>query len=47
MLKIVIMVDESAGHAIGVKEDIAMTLEQYGDVQVVSIEEIPMEQLKL
>jgi len=39
MLKIVIEVKRPPGQAIGIKEQIAMDLEKYGDVRVVSVEE--------
>ena len=47
MLKITILVDKPAGQAIGIKEAVAMDLEKYGDVQVISVEEIEPEQMKL
>ena len=37
MIRIVIEVDAPAGQAIGIKEDIAMYLEQFGDARVVEI----------
>ena len=40
MLKIVMDVDRPVGQAIGIKEALAMDLERYGDVRVVSVEEI-------
>lgn len=40
MLKITVLVNRPAGQAIGIKEQIAVDLEKYGDVRVVSIEEI-------
>lgn len=40
MLRITLLVDRPAGQAIGIKEAIAMDLEKYGDVQVISVEEI-------
>jgi len=39
MLIITVQVDAPPGQAIGVKEQIAMDLERYGDIRVVSIEE--------
>lgn len=48
MLILTVHVDAPAGHAIGVKEAIAMDLEEkYGDVRVVSIEEKLPQQMKL
>ena len=44
-LTIVAQVNAPPGHAIGVKEDIAMRLEPLGDVRVVSITEDTPEQL--
>lgn len=40
MLKITILVNRPAGQAIGIKEQIAVDLEKWGDVRVVSVEEI-------
>ena len=40
MLKITVLVNRPAGQAIGIKEQIAVDLEKYGDVRVVSIEEV-------
>lgn len=40
MLRIVMNVDRPVGQAIGIKEALAMDLERYGDVRVVSVEEI-------
>lgn len=40
MLRIVIEVNRPAGQAIGIKEDLAMYLERYGDSRVVLVEEI-------
>jgi len=47
MLKIIIYVNAPPGQAIGIKESIAMDLEKYGDVQVVSVTEIQEEQTKI
>jgi hypothetical protein len=47
MLRIVVNVNCPAGQAIGVKEQIAMDLEKYGDTKVVSVEEIVPEQTKI
>lgn len=40
MLRIVMDVDRPVGQSIGIKEALAMDLERYGDVRVVSVEEI-------
>lgn len=40
MLRIIIHVARPSGQAIGIKEQIAVDLEKYGDVRVVSIEEV-------
>ena len=40
MLRIVKDVDRPVGQAIGIKEALAMVLARYGDVRVVSVEEI-------
>ena len=40
MLKLTIEIDALADTAQGVKEQIAMDLEKYGDVRVVKVEEI-------
>lgn len=47
MLIITIQVDAPAGQAIGIKEDLAMYLEQFGDARVVSVTERAPEQLKI
>lgn len=47
MLRVTVEVDAPAGKAIGVKEQIAMDLERWGDTVVVSVEEITPEQMKL
>ena len=47
MLKIVVLVDRPAGQAIGIKEQIAMDLERFGDTRVVSVEEVAIEQLEM
>ena len=43
MLLITIQVNRPVGHAIGVKEQLAQDLEKYGDVRVVSVEEVKQE----
>lgn len=45
MLIITIEVDAPAGQAIGIKEHLAMMLEQYGDTRVVEVREIAPEQM--
>ena len=47
MLTIRIEVDRPAGQAIGIKEDLAMYLEKFGDARVVEIIETKPEQLKI
>lgn len=47
MLIITIKVDAPAGQAIGIKEDLAMYLERFGDSRVVSVEEVTPQQLSL
>lgn len=47
MLKIVCEVDRPAGQAIGIKEAVAMDMEKYGDVRVVSVTETQPEQTRL
>lgn len=47
MLIITIHVDAPAGQAIGIKEDVACYLQQFGDVRVVDIKEELPEQMKL
>lgn len=47
MLIITLHVDAPAGQAIGIKEDLAMYLERFGDVRVVDIKEELPEQMKL
>ena len=47
MLTVIAQVNAPPGHAIGVKEDIAMRLEELGDVRVISITEDTPEQLRV
>ncbi|HIT31665.1 MAG TPA: hypothetical protein IAC25_02360 [Candidatus Enterenecus stercoripullorum] len=47
MLTITIKVNAPPGQAIGIKEHLAMCLEQYGDTRVVSITEDLPEQIKM
>lgn len=44
MLTITIKVNAPAGRAIGIKEDLAMYLERWGDSRVISVEEDKQEQ---
>lgn len=45
-MKVLLEIDRPAGQAIGVKEQVAMALEQIGDVRVVSVTETQPEQMK-
>lgn len=47
MLIITIQVDAPAGQAIGIKEELAMYLEKYGDTRVTNIREILPEQMRM
>lgn len=47
MLKIIVEVNAPVGQAIGIKEQIAMDLEKYGDTRVVRVEEIRPRQMDL
>lgn len=47
MLTIVLQVDRPPGQAIGVKEDLAMYCEKFGDARVVSVTETHPEQMRL
>jgi hypothetical protein len=47
MITIVIEVDAPEGQAIGIKEDLAMYLEQFGDARVVEVKGDGGEQLRL
>ena len=47
MLFITIRVDAPPGQAIGVKENLAMYLERFGDVAVVAVKEITPQQISL
>ena len=44
MLKIVVHVNSPPARIIGIKEQIAMDLERFGDVRVISVEELAPEQ---
>jgi len=47
MLTIIVQVDRPPGQAIGVKEDLAMYCERFGDARVVSVTETVPEQLRI
>ena len=47
MLIITIHVDAPGGQAIGIKEDLAMYLERFGDSRVVDIKDETLEQMKI
>lgn len=47
MLTITIKVDAPAGSAAGIREDLAMYLERFGDARVVEIQEERPKQVKL
>ena len=47
MLTIIVEVDAPLGQAIGIKEDLAMYLERFGDARVVSVTEHGNEQTKM
>lgn len=47
MLRITILVDAPAGQAVGIKEDCAQYLEQFGDAWVLRVEELLPQQLTL
>lgn len=47
MMTITIQVDAPLGTAIGVKEDLAMCLEKFGDTRVISIKEDVPEQIAI
>ena len=44
VLKITVLVNRPPGQAIGIKEQIAVDLEKYGDTRVVSVEEVSASQ---
>lgn len=46
MLIITVQVNAPAGQAIGIKEDLAMHLERWGDARVVSVEQKPQAQME-
>ena len=47
MLRITIEVNRPLGQAIGIKEQIAMDLEKYGDTKVVEVQEVKPQQMKI
>lgn len=47
MITVVIRVDAPVGQAIGVKEQIAMCLERFGDAKVILVTEKEPEQMEL
>lgn len=47
MIQITIQVNAPPGKAIGIKEDLAMYCERYGDTKVVKVEEILPEQMQM
>lgn len=47
MLTITIQVNAPEGQAVGVKEDLAMLLERWGDTRVVEVRETAPEQIKI
>lgn len=46
MLIVTVQVNAPAGQAIGIKEDLAMYLERWGDARVVSVEQRPQPQME-
>ena len=46
MLIITVQVNAPTGQAIGIKEDLAMYLERWGDARVVSVEQRPQPQME-
>jgi len=46
MLRVTVQVDAPVGHAIGIKEDLAMYLERFGDAMVTEVKEIVPEQME-
>lgn len=47
MIRVVIEVKAPPGQAIGIKEDMAMYLERWGDSRVVAVEEVTPKQIKM
>ncbi len=46
MLIVTVQVNAPAGQAIGIKEDLAMYLERWGDARVVSVKQRPQPQME-
>lgn len=46
MLIITVQVNAPVGQAIGIKENLAMHLEQWGDARVVSVKQCPQPQME-
>lgn len=46
MLIITVEVNARPGQAIGIKEDLALYLERFGDARVVAVEEAPQKQME-
>lgn len=46
MLVITVQVNAPVGQAIGIKEALAMSLERFGDTQVVSVEQKPQPKME-
>lgn len=46
MLIVTVQVNARSSQAIGIKEDLALYLERYGDARVISVEETPQEQME-
>lgn len=47
MIQITVQINAPPGQAIGIKEDLVMYCERYGDAKVVKVEEILPEQMKI
>ena len=47
MLRVVIEVAAPVGQAIGIKEQLALILERWGDTRVVEVQEIEPEQMRM
>uniref|UniRef100_A0AAU8B5F2 Uncharacterized protein n=1 Tax=Dulem virus 33 TaxID=3145751 RepID=A0AAU8B5F2_9CAUD len=47
MLRVTIDVDAPVGQAIGIKEQLAMMAESFGDIRRVSVDELRPEQIKM
>ena len=46
MIIVTVEVNARPSQAIGIKEDLALYLERYGDARVVSVEETPQKQME-